>query len=78
MLLSWLSMMTTLYAYSNLYKWKEDLTPENTRSVIDAIKRGEKPKVGPYNGRMNCEPIGGPTTLLEEPKGPGFGVRADL
>ena len=30
------------------------------------------------SGRFSCEPAGGLTTLTEPPKGPGFGVRADL
>ena len=34
---------------------------------------------GPQNGkRMNCEPVGGLTSLTEEPYGPGFKVRSNL
>lgn len=29
----------------------EDLTPENTKSVLDQFKRGEEPKVGPQIDR---------------------------
>lgn len=43
----------------------EDLTPETTKSVLDAFKRGETPKPGPQNGRQNSAPEGGPTTLTE-------------
>ncbi|NXC18346.1 NDUV2 dehydrogenase, partial [Corythaeola cristata] len=31
-----------------------------------------------WSGRFSCEPAGGLTSLTEPPKGPGFGVRADL
>lgn len=29
----------------------EDLTPETTKQVLDDLKAGKKPKVGPQNGR---------------------------
>jgi hypothetical protein len=29
------------------------------------------------NGRLASEPLGGPTVLLGEPNGPGFGLRTD-
>lgn len=41
----------------------EDLTPETTKQVLEAIKRGETPKPGPQNGRQFSAPEGGPTTL---------------
>jgi len=41
----------------------EDLSVETTKSVIQALKRGENPKPGPQNGRINSAPLGGPTTL---------------
>ena len=41
----------------------EDLDAESTGKVLDALKRGEKPKVGPQNGRQTSAPLGGPTTL---------------
>lgn len=44
----------------------EDLDEESVTRVLEAIKRGEKPKPGPQNGRMNSAPIGGPTTLKGE------------
>ncbi|ORX73154.1 hypothetical protein DL89DRAFT_265289 [Linderina pennispora] len=37
-----------------------------------------KVKRGPLNGRINCEPLGGQTTLTTPPPGPGFMVREDL
>ena len=41
----------------------EDLTAASTLAVLEALARGEKPKVGPQNGRYASEPSGGPTTL---------------
>ena len=41
----------------------EDLDAESTAKVLEALRRGEKPKVGPQNGRQASAPIGGPTTL---------------
>jgi len=43
----------------------EDLTPETATAVIEAIKRGGRPKPGPQNGRQYSAPEGGPTTLTE-------------
>lgn len=42
----------------------EDLTPDSTRAVLDALRKGETPKPGPQNGRQFSAPEGGPTTLL--------------
>ncbi|RKP07273.1 thioredoxin-like [2Fe-2S] ferredoxin-domain-containing protein [Thamnocephalis sphaerospora] len=56
----------------------EDLTPESTIKILEALKRGETPKRGPQSGRMNCEPTGKLTSLTTPPTGPGFGVRKDL
>ena len=44
-------------------EYYEDLTPDSTTKLIDALARGEHPKPGPQNGRTTSEPIGGPTTL---------------
>lgn len=41
----------------------EDLTPESTKAVLEALKRGETPKPGPQGGRQFSAPEGGPTTL---------------
>ncbi|KAM6276897.1 NADH dehydrogenase [ubiquinone] flavoprotein 2, mitochondrial isoform 1-T1 [Spheniscus humboldti] len=56
----------------------EDLTPKDIEDIIDELKAGKVPKPGPRSGRFSCEPAGGLTSLTEPPKGPGFGVRADL
>jgi NADH-quinone oxidoreductase subunit E len=44
----------------------EDLDEASITRVLEAIKKGEKPKPGPQNGRMNSAPAGGPTTLKGE------------
>lgn len=31
----------------------EDLTPETTKQVLDDLKNGKTPKVGPQNGRYD-------------------------
>ncbi|XP_020628730.1 NADH dehydrogenase [ubiquinone] flavoprotein 2, mitochondrial-like [Orbicella faveolata] len=56
----------------------EDLSAEDTQEILDDLIAGRTPKAGPRSGRFSCEPAGGLTTLTEPPKGPGFGVRADL
>lgn len=43
----------------------EGLTPDSTKTVLEAIKRGETPKPGPQDGRQFSAPAGGPTTLGE-------------
>ncbi len=44
----------------------EDLDAESTGRILDALAGGETPTPGPQNGRRAAEPIGGPTTLVEE------------
>lgn len=56
----------------------EDLTSEDMINILEDLVAGKKPKAGPRNGRFACEPKGGLTSLTEPPKGPGFGIRADL
>eukprot|EP01137_Pigoraptor_chileana_P034353 Opistho-2@26770 len=56
----------------------EDLTPDIMVKILDSLKKGVKPAPGPQSARKSCEPLPGLTSLTEEPKGPGFGVRADL
>lgn len=46
--------------------------------ILDDLRNGKKPKKGPRSGRLAAEPLAGLTSLKEPPKGPGFGVRADL
>lgn len=44
----------------------EDLDGEKTGALIEAIRRGERPKTGSQIGRCSSEPIGGATTLKEQ------------
>ena len=44
----------------------EDLDADSTHKVLAALKKGERPKAGPQNGRRSCEPLGGATTLMTE------------
>ena len=41
----------------------EDLTEASMAAILDALARGEKPKVGPQVDRQTSCPEGGPTTL---------------
>jgi NADH-quinone oxidoreductase subunit E len=41
----------------------EDLTKDNFKAVLRALKNGETPKTGSQSGRHTSEPTGGPTTL---------------
>ena len=43
----------------------EDLTPETMIAILEALARGETPKVGSQTGRQASCPEGGPTTLTE-------------
>ena len=45
----------------------EDLDGPSAERIIEALRRGEKPRVGPQNGRHTSEPIGGATTLTGVP-----------
>ena len=44
----------------------EDLTAENFKSVLESLKRGEKPEPGSRAGRKGSEPEDGLTTLTME------------
>lgn len=48
----------------------EDVTPETIGKIIDELKRGEKPKPGPQNGRVNAAPLGQFTSLTDQPNPP--------
>jgi len=37
---------------------QEDLTPESTKSILEALRKDQKPKVGSQSGRTTCEPLG--------------------
>ncbi len=41
----------------------EDLTEESTKTVLEALKKGEQPKTGPQGERAGCQPAGGLTSL---------------
>ena len=50
---------------------QEDLTPESTVALLETLKAGKTPKVGPQTGgRKNCEGPQGKTTLFAAPAGP--------
>ncbi len=46
----------------------EDLDYARTKAVLEALKRGERPRPGPQSGRRGSMPAGGKTTLLFEEK----------
>ena len=43
----------------------EDLDYDSTVKLIEALKRGERPKPGSVIGRQTSAPVGGPTTLVD-------------
>ena len=45
----------------------EDLDAESTRKLLQALKRGEKPKPGTQVDRIHSAPAGGPRTLTTTP-----------
>lgn len=51
----------------------EDLDPESTVRLLEALARGERPKPGPQNGRITSAPLGGPTTLTDIQPAPAVG-----
>jgi NADH-quinone oxidoreductase subunit E len=44
----------------------EDLDETSIKRVLDAFRRGERPKPGPQIERQTSAPVGGPTTLQGE------------
>uniref|UniRef100_H2YXU2 NADH dehydrogenase [ubiquinone] flavoprotein 2, mitochondrial n=1 Tax=Ciona savignyi TaxID=51511 RepID=H2YXU2_CIOSA len=56
----------------------EDLKASDMEEILNDLINGKEPKPGPRSGRFACEPLGGLTSLIEPPTGPGFGVRDDL
>ena len=45
----------------------EDMDAALTEELIAALRRGEPPAVGSMIGRQTSAPVGGPTTLLDQP-----------
>ncbi|MFV0358716.1 NADH-quinone oxidoreductase subunit NuoE [Tropicimonas sp.] len=43
----------------------EDLTAEKFAWILDELAAGRVPAPGPQNGRVGCEPLGGPKVLTE-------------
>ncbi|KAH8303205.1 hypothetical protein KR059_003525 [Drosophila kikkawai] len=69
------------YIYSNLYMFflfQEDLTAKDMQDILRDLKADKPSPPGPRNGRFASEPKGEPTSLSEEPKGPGFGLQPGL
>uniref|UniRef100_D3TLS2 Mitochondrial NADH-ubiquinone oxidoreductase 24 kDa subunit n=1 Tax=Glossina morsitans morsitans TaxID=37546 RepID=D3TLS2_GLOMM len=56
----------------------EDLTSKDMEEILADCKAERVPRAGPRNGRFASEPKGNPTSLTEEPKGPGFGLQPGL
>ncbi|PIO62872.1 NADH-quinone oxidoreductase, E subunit [Teladorsagia circumcincta] len=56
----------------------EDLTVQDVHDILTDLKEGRRSQPGPRSGRLAAEPMGKPTSLTEEPKGPGFGLQAAL
>jgi NADH dehydrogenase (ubiquinone) flavoprotein 2 len=66
--------MIVVSDYSNppeySYDYYEDLTVERTLEIIDSLRKGVKPSIGPQNGRQWSAPLGKKTSCLEPPRGP--------
>jgi NADH-quinone oxidoreductase subunit E len=45
----------------------EDLDPQSTKKVLQALKKGETPKAGSQIGRQGSAPVGGSPTLKASP-----------
>ncbi|KAJ7565102.1 hypothetical protein O6H91_02G048100 [Diphasiastrum complanatum] len=55
------------------YNYYEDLTPKRVVEIVEMLRRGETPPVGPQDpSRIRSGPSGGNTTLLSDPKPPPF------
>jgi NADH dehydrogenase (ubiquinone) flavoprotein 2 len=42
----------------------EDIDPQKLEALLDALARGEKPRIGSQIGRQGSAPVGGPHVLL--------------
>lgn len=47
-------------------EYYEDLSYETTKTILEALARGETPKPGPQVDRQFSAPVGGPTTLKDK------------
>jgi hypothetical protein len=47
---------------------QENLTAETTVALLDDLRAGKTPKVGPQNGQVTCEGPQGRTTLKDPSK----------
>jgi NADH-quinone oxidoreductase subunit E len=48
----------------------EDMDAALTEQLLDALRDGKPPQVGPMNGRRNSSPASGKTALIEAPEPP--------
>ena len=60
------------------FVYQEDLTAKDMKAILADCKNDCPSRPGPRNGRFASEPKGNPTSLIEEPKGPGFGLQHGL
>ncbi|KAI5635622.1 thioredoxin-like [2Fe-2S] ferredoxin domain-containing protein [Phthorimaea operculella] len=56
----------------------EDLTIDGVYNLINTLRCGSIPPMGPQSGRGAAEPITGLTSLLAPPQPPGYGLQKDL
>lgn len=54
------------------------MNEKDTEEILQDLMDGKSPRPGPRNGRYASEPFGEPTSLSEEPKGPGYGLQSGL
>ena len=52
-------------------EYYEDLDADSTLRIIEALRKGDKPKAGPQIDRQTSAPLGGPTTLKSVAGGEG-------
>jgi len=57
--------MVQVTSHDGSDEFYEDLNYANTRELLLALKRNDKPKAGPQSGRVSSEPLAGLTSLKE-------------
>jgi len=67
-----------MYFNEGSFALQEDLTAKDMQDILNDLKADKISPPGPRNGRFASEPKGEPTSLSEEPTGPGFGLQAGL